>query len=164
MAHKGTSNRTHLEQQQQRQMALAQPGETTRTILGKSMGSWALGNQAFAHSRPAFIVCLHRRQTEWLSQIKQRQTIQCVVAEVLGDAGQDWHRLTSTRTTARQTFIFTGELAEQSAILDFAGNGPRGFAASGCQWRLSDTIREWPRLTLAKQPAGGVFAVSDNVK
>lgn len=82
MAQNSKSNRTHLgrQRQQQWQVALAQPGETTRTILGKSMGSWALGNQAFAHSRPAFIVCLHRRQTEWLSQIKQRQTIQCVVA------------------------------------------------------------------------------------
>lgn len=94
-------------------------------------------------------------------QIKQRQTAQCVVATVVVTEMQFQIAIT---WAPRQISIFTGELAEQSAIHDFAGNGPRGFAASGCQWRLSDTIREWPRLTLAKQPAEGVYPVSDNVK
>lgn len=54
------------------------------------------------------------------------------------------------RRTGIHSFSQANSLS-QIAIPDFAGNGPRGFAASGCQWRLSDTIRERPRLTLANK-------------
>lgn len=54
------------------------------------------------------------------------------------------------RRTGIHSFSQANSLS-QIAIPDFAGNGPRGFVASG-KWLLSDTIREWPRLKSARQP------------
>jgi hypothetical protein len=106
--------------------AVTEPGETTRTTLGKS--NWKNDSEY----RRLINTCLHR--------LPPRKAV-------------PW--------PAKNIFAFLPQVI--SAIHDFAGFGPRGFAASWCQWRLSDTIREWPKTTLAEQ-LQRAFAVPDNFK
>lgn len=140
---------------------LAQRGETTRTTFGKNMSA--------PHKRRTFGIvtagvrsfetCLHRlplQKAEGMTYADQAATDRTVCGRLGGLYRNDRSGFAFLgRRTGIHSFSQANSLS-QIAIPDFAGNGPRGFAASGCQWRLSDTIREWPRLTLAKQPSDGV--------
>ena len=66
--------------------ATGEPGETTRTTCGKNI---TLLHDAHAHSRPAFIVCLHRRQSEWHAQTNNQTAIVWSPRVILETAGQD---------------------------------------------------------------------------
>lgn len=66
--------------------ATGEPGETTRTICGKNI---TLLHDAHDHSRPAFIVCLHRRQSEWHAQTNTPTATERSPRVILETAGQD---------------------------------------------------------------------------